>query len=105
MQGIRKFFVLSLQLFYKSNTILKLKMENWYITVPEHSKNSICTIIITFLLDPFSCDMDSTLDITNLEECVHVGRGKGLVCEREAYPQSLTRISGLCIDMDPKDNS
>ena len=41
MQGIRKFFVLSLQLFCKSNSILKLKVRT-IVTLPELSKNSIC---------------------------------------------------------------
>lgn len=42
MQGIWKFFVLPLQLFCKSNSILKLKVRTIVTTLPELRENSIC---------------------------------------------------------------
>ena len=103
MQGIRKFLGLSLHFFYKSNTILKLKDGKWYTTVPEHSKTQYVLLLMHFY-QTCSRDTDSTLEI-RLEKHMYVDRGQGHVCEREAYSQSLTRISDLCIDMDLKDSS
>lgn len=51
------------------------------------------TIIITFLLDPLSYDMDSGLDIARFEKHVCVSRGKGCVCEKVAYTHTISQES------------
>lgn len=79
-----------------------------YTTVPELTENPICADYNYYIfIRPVSCDIYFSLDLARLENPVCGGwgcRGKRDTCERLAYSQSLTWISGLCIDRDPKDN-
>lgn len=79
-----------------------------YTKIPELSESSVCVDCNYYIsMRPVSCDICFSLHLAKLEKPVSGGwgcRGKREICERLAYLQSLTWISGLCIDRDPKDH-